>query len=295
MRSMTGFGRAEGRVGSSQYTVEIKSVNHRFLDIRFRLPPSLTLFESAFSEKLRSHFERGSFDVTIKHRLAPLGGVVATGMKFAVDESALASFLDSVESLKKKNLKVEVSLDSLVTAGRIIIPVEESESAENLVDPIKGIFDLAAAQMKEMREKEGIKTKEILKQGIAELLSFVQKLEKLAPEQPKRIQEKLKGRIQQWSLPGQVDPQRLELEVAFYSEKADVAEELTRLTAHAKAFLELLETKQGVGRRLDFLTQELNREVNTLSSKASILEMTQLAVEIKTCIEKLREQVQNVE
>ena len=149
--------------------------------------------------------------------------------------------------------------------------------------------------MKEMREKEGLKTKAILKQGIGELLGFVQKLEKLAPEQPKRIQEKLKSRIQQWSLPGQVDPQRLELEVAFYSEKADVAEELARLTAHAKSFLDLLETKQGVGRRLDFLTQELNREVNTLSSKASILEMTQLAVEIKTTIEKLRERVQNVE
>lgn len=296
MRSMTGFGRAEGRVGSSQYTVEIKSVNHRFLDIRFRLPPSLTLFESAFSEKLRGHFERGSFDITIKHRLAPLGGVIATGMKFAVDESALASFLDSVESLKtKKNIKVEVSVDSLVSAGRIIIPLEEAENAESLVDPIKAIFDQAAAQMKEMREKEGLKTKEILKQGINELLGFVKKLEKLAPEQPKRIQEKLKSRIQQWSLPGQVDPQRLEMEVAFYSEKADVSEELTRLTAHAKSFLDLMETKQGVGRRLDFLTQELNREVNTLSSKASILEMTQLAVEIKTAIEKLREQVQNVE
>lgn len=295
MRSMTGFGRAEGQVGAHQFIVEIKSVNHRFLDVRFRLPPSLSLFESSFHERLRAHFERGAFDVIIKHRLAPQGGMVATGTRFAVDETALQSFLDAVESLKKRKLNLTPSLDSLLASSRIIVPVEETENSESLLEPVRALFDQAASQMKEMREKEGHRLQAVLKGGIGELVSAVQKIEKLAPEQPVKIAEKLRARIAQWNLPNPVDPQRLEWEVAFYAEKSDVSEELERLHIHAKSFLEMIAAKGAVGRRLDFLTQELNREANTLSSKAAILEMTQLAVEIKTCIEKLREQVQNVE
>lgn len=296
MRSMTGFGRAEGKVGSHQFIVEIKSVNHRYLDVRFRLPPSLSLFENTFSERLRNQFERGSFDVTIRHRLAPQGGIVATGTRYALDETALVSFLDVVKELKNKYGRVyEPTLENLISASRIVIPVEEFENPESLVEPVKQIFDQATAQLLEMRKNEGQKLKEVFRAGIAELTERVKRLEVLAPEQPKKVQEKLKTRIGQWGLSAPVDSQRLEWEVAFYAEKSDVSEELVRLHAHTKTFLELLEAKGSVGRRLDFLTQELNRETNTLSSKASILEMTQLAVEIKTSIEKLREQVQNVE
>jgi uncharacterized protein (TIGR00255 family) len=296
MRSMTGFGRAEGRVGSQQFIVEIKSVNHRFLDTRFRLPSSLNLFESSFAEKLRKHFERGSFDVTIRHRLAPQGGVVATGTKYALDEPALASFLDAVRHLKQKSgISSDPTLESVLATNRVLIPVEELENPESLLEPVKAIFDQAAQQVMEMRKMEGTKLKTVFKEGIKDLVDKVKELEKLAPEQPKRVQEKLRGRIAQWGMGSPIDPQRLEWEVALYAEKSDVSEELVRLNAHAKAFLELLESSASVGRRLDFLSQELNREINTLSSKASILEMTQLAVEIKTSIEKLREQVQNVE
>lgn len=296
MRSMTGFGRAEGKVGSHLFIVEIKSVNHRFLDTRFRLPSSLNLFESSFAEKLRKHFERGSFDITIRHRLAPQGGVVATGTKYALDEPALESFLGTLKQLKQKaGIASEPSLDSLISTNRIIIAVEEMENPESLLEPVKAIFEEAANQVIQMRKTEGDKLKKVFKDGIKELVEKVKQLEKLAPEQPKRVQEKLKSRIAQWGMGTPVDPQRLEWEVAFYAEKSDVSEELVRLHAHAKAFLELIESSGSIGRRLDFLSQELNREINTLSSKASILEMTQLAVEIKTSIEKLREQVQNVE
>lgn len=292
---MTGFGRAEGRVGSSQFTVEIKSVNHRFIDARFRLPSAISLFESSFNETLRKRFERGSFDVTIKHKLTAQEGVVATGTKFALDESALQSFLDSLEALKKRSLKIAPSLEAMVATSKILIPVEESENPESVLAPVKGIFEQALSQLAEMRKKEGQSLRATLEQGIKDLSAAVTKIEAFAESQPKRIQEKLKARLAQWGLSSPVDPQRLEWEVAFYAEKADVSEELVRLKAHAQSFLELLKTNGPIGRRLDFLSQELNREINTLSSKASILEMTQVAVEIKTSIEKLREQVQNVE
>lgn len=297
MHSMTGFGRAEGRVDHHHFTVEIKSVNHRYLDVRYRLPTSLSLFESAFTERLRNHFERGAFEVSIKHRLAPTGGVITTGTRYAIDDSALQTLLAALKDLNDRHgINLPLTLESVLNSGRILIPVEaDNDGAESALEPVLAIFDHAATQMLAMRLNEGQKTKTVLLQGVAELDVAIKKLDEFAPLQPKRIAEKLAARIQQWQLTSQIDPQRLEWEVALYAEKADVSEELARLRAHTKSFIDILESKQAVGRKLDFLTQELNREVNTLSSKVSILEMTRIAVEIKTGIEKLREQVQNVE
>ncbi len=292
---MTGFGRAEGKVGSSQFTIEVKSVNHRYLETRFRLPAALSSCENQCSEILRSRFERGAFEINIKHRYAPSGGTLTAGTRFIVDEMAARTLLEGAEWVRSElKLSDKPSLEFLAATNRVFIPVEEPEGAETLWAGVKPIYEQALNELSKMRDVEGTKLKKILKEGVDTLNKIVQALTLLAPEQPKRIQERLKSRVAQWAI-APSDPQRLEMEIAFLAERADVTEELDRLKTHCTAFLKHLDASQSVGRKLDFLTQELHREVNTLGAKAALIEMTQLTVEGKTAVEKLREQVQNVE
>jgi uncharacterized protein (TIGR00255 family) len=293
---MTGFGRSEGQIGTSFFTVEIKSVNHRYLDTRFRLPVALGLYEIPLAERLRGGFERGSFEINVRQKLISAGATVPSGTRFVVDEMAARSLFDGCEWLGKKfGIESVPTLELFALANRVFLPVEEVQDTEGLLEAVKQIFDKALADLKKMRESEGRHLKLILQEGVKRLLEIVKELEVLAPEQPKKIQERLKTRIAQWNLATSVDAQRIELEVALYAERSDITEELDRLRTHANEFLALLDRPKGVGRKLDFLTQELHREINTVSSKASLVELTQAAVEAKTLIEKLREQVQNVE
>jgi len=296
MRSMTGFGRSEGSIGISHFTIEVKSVNHRFLDVRFRIPSALSLYESAFAERLRSQFERGSFEVNIKHRLAPTGATLPASTRFVVDELAAKSFFESCEWLKK-NFKLEkgATLETFLASDRVIVPFEENEEPQNLMESVRQLFDQALSGLATMRASEGKELKVFLNDGIESLLGHVAKLAELAPQQRVRIQERLQTRIASWGLTQPVDAQRLEVEVAFLAERSDITEELDRLRAHAEAFKTQMGAGKAIGRKLDFLTQELHREVNTLGAKAALVEMTRHVVEAKAIVEKLREQVQNVE
>lgn len=295
MYSMTGFGRAECLAGNSQFVVEIKSVNHRYLETRFRLPPSLSQYEGKFLEQLRTHFERGSFEISIKQKPNPKAASLAS-TKFAVDTLAMKSLIEGAQELKSKfQVTGDIDLNFLASTGRVFIALEEPEDEENLTTQVNKALQAAIKELDSMRENEGRRLKEILKGELSGLNTAIAKLVKLAPDQPKKIEQRLKAKIAQWTLPSGVDAQRLEMEILFHAERADVTEELARLKTHTAAFLELLDAKGSVGRRLDFLTQELHREINTLSSKVAAIEMTQVAVEMKSAVEKLREQVQNVE
>jgi uncharacterized protein (TIGR00255 family) len=292
---MTGFGRSEGQVGNSRFTVEIKSVNHRYLDLRFRLPVPLAMFELRLAEALRQHFERGSFEIVARQKLSADTAAGQGGTKFVVDQVALESLLEACELIHKK-YKIEKlpNLETLALTNRIFVPVEESGDQEKTFEDLKSLFDRAVTDLIEMRGFEGKRLETILEEGIGALGQCGDKIRLTAPEQGPKVLEKLKQKIAQWKL-GEVDSQRLEWELAFYAERADITEELDRLKAHTEEFGKLLHSKKAIGRKLDFLTQEMHREVNTMGSKASLLSITQLTVEAKTTIEKLREQVQNVE
>lgn len=296
MHSMTGFGRAEGIIDNGQYTIETKSLNHRYLDIRFRAPSFLNFLEIPLSECLRSHFERGSFEISIRQRPVGSGGAPASTTRFAVDESALDSFLQGCSVLSKKlNTSTIPSLEAILLSQKILIPMEETIEPDKLLEPIKPIFESALKQLKQMREAEGNRLKIILEQGITKLTETLSKIEKLAGAQTAAIEGKLRNRIREWKLESSVDANRLEWEVAFHADRSDITEEMDRLKTHAGEFLRLLSDKKGIGRKLDFMTQELHREVNTLASKAILVDISLLAVEAKMLVEKLREQVQNVE
>lgn len=296
MRSMTGFGRSEGTIGNNQYTFEVKSVNHRFLDVRFRLPQTLTALEFLLAEKLKSHFDRGSFEVSCKQKLVAQGGHATIGTRFVVDDSAVKSLLEGVEWIKKQyGISCELKAESLLATNRVFLPIEDGKDAEVLQEPLKALFEVALVDLKKMRLREGDALKAVLLDGVGEIEKLVKKLQGFADLQTTKIREKLELRIQNWKLTAPVDASRLEFEVALMAEKADIREELDRLLTHVKEYRMHIESGKNIGRKLDFLTQELNREANTVASKANLIDITQTTVELKTVIERLREQVQNVE
>ncbi len=296
MNSMTGFGKAEGRIGNVHFSVEVKSVNHRFLDARFRLPNSFNQLELSLTDTLRTYCERGSVEVNIKPKATGAQAILPGTTRFMVDELAIKSLMDGVTWLHQKYQTNPIpSLEMLVSTNRIFLPVEEAPDSSTLLPQIQALLEVALKELQKMRQTEGIRLKQILHEGGQALLRLCDELTKLAPEQPQKIREKLTQRIEHYKLGAQADPQRLEWEVAYYADRAEISEEIDRLRTHCQEFLTLLASPKPVGRKLDFLTQELHREANTLGSKASQIELTRIAVEAKTQIEKLREQVQNVE
>ncbi|MBM4304196.1 MAG: YicC family protein [Deltaproteobacteria bacterium] len=295
MQSMTGFGKGELSIGGSLLSLEIKSVNHRFLDTRFRLPPALSFLELPLLEILKTYFERGSFEINVRQK-SLASSETSSSVKYTVDEEAARSIIEGAEKLHLKfGTSKTPSLELLFQSGRVFVLTENSDLLPSLIEGLKTSFRTVLQDVRTMRETEGSKLKTILNQGVLELLQGVEQLKKLAPRQPEKIKEKLDSRLAQWKIGTPMDPHRMEWEIAIAAEKADITEEIDRLTTHANSFLTILNEKGPIGRKLDFLTQELHREVNTTAAKSADIEITQVAVTLKTQIEKLREQVQNVE
>lgn len=296
MQSMTGFARRERAIGSNQISIEIKSVNHRYLDLRFRLPMPWQNLESALAEQVRAKIQRGSVDVSIRQKLTGQPTTTEGGTRFFVDEKAAASLLEACRLLHQKFQTPAVpSLEFLAATGKVFLATDDGGETATLGPELRALFNEALETLVQERAREGEQTRKALAQTLELLQTTATQWEALADAQPGRIRERLQKRIDQWQLDGTVDAQRIEAEVAFYAERSDISEELQRFAAHVEEFSKLLGAKHPVGRKLDFLTQELHREANTIASKADDLGISRLAVEAKTAIEKLREQVQNVE
>lgn len=293
---MTGFGRAEGNVKNQCFVVETKSVNHRYLDLRFRLPSMLSRFEPTLASEIRAAFSRGSIELVIKQLPMNENMLAGSGNHFSIDQSAAESFFECCKTLHEQFRTPRVpSLEAIAMTGKIIISVEPETSGSEYLEGIRALVNAAVSDLKKMRAQEGEKLSLFLQresQGLAELAD---KLSVFTSEQTNRIRAKLADRIKQWDLSSETDSQRLEWEVAYYAERSDITEEIDRLRSHLEAFRSLLSEPNSVGRKLDFLTQEMYREINTIGAKSTLLEVTRLTVEGKSIVEKLREQVQNVE
>lgn len=296
MNSMTGFGRAEITIGMQQISFEVKSVNHRFLDFRVRLPHAFSAWEVPLCEKIKETFERGSFDIFVRTKTLTGSGVVSSTTLFALDERALKSFQMAFSKVSE-SVSLSRSLDpsDIIRTGKIIIPVEDLEEEALSFDQVLPTWDLALQRLLAMRAKEGLNLKKTLEKALTEMESELRQIEQLIPLQKEKIREKWNTRLAQWKLEPPVEPHRMEWEVALLTEKADITEEIDRFSIHVNAAREVLSASQAAGRKLDFLIQEMHREVNTIASKAQLMEITQLTVKLRSHIEKLREQVQNVE
>ena len=286
IRSMTAFAR-EGRDTPWGVLVwELRSVNHRYLDVSLRLPEDLRGIDPGVRERLAASLSRGKVEATLKYQPKE------TAVGLALDQEAVRALLhaaDEVYSLKSELSPLGV-VDVLRWPGVLKSATADTEA---LSQAALSALDGALAQLSDMRAREGARIKDMIDGRVRDVRQHIDALAPILPELTQQFRQRLVERLAE--IKQTLDPARVEQEVVLYAQRADVAEEIDRLRAHCAEVERLLTRDQPVGRRLDFLMQELNREANTLGSKANDLRLTNTAVELKVLIEQMREQVQNVE
>ncbi len=287
IRSMTAFSRAERSGPWGEMTLEIRSVNHRFLDLSPRLPEEIRAIEPTIRERISRKLSRGKVDLFLRFKAEEVAGDSLEINTELAQRVAHAS--REVDGLLYNPAPVN-SMDLLRWPGVLQTGNLDPEELRNCA---LELLDEALAGLVAMREREGAKLAEILEQRCASIEQEVARVQEILPEIRSQWRDKLLGRFKELQV--EVDPQRLEQELVITAQKMDVDEELDRLTTHLQEIRRALGKKGPVGRRLDFLIQELNREANTLGSKSFDSRTTQASVELKVFIEQMREQVQNLE
>lgn len=292
--SMTGFARADGQDGACAWTWEVKSVNARGLDVRCRLPGGYDRLEPPARERAQARFQRGSVTIGLKVTQGPGEG------GYRINEAALGELLAALPEIRERVPDAgPPSVDGLLALRGVIEPAEDElgDEARDAFDAaILEDLDRALDAVAAMRGEEGARLAPALTQRLDDIGRLCGEAEKLAAAQPEAIHARLKTQIEEVLAEVPALPEdRLAQEVAVLAGKADLREELDRLKAHREAAQALIGTDGAIGRKLDFLCQEFNREANTLCSKSQDIELTRVGLELKSVIEQFREQVQNIE
>lgn len=291
MNSMTGYGKAAAENDGRKLTVELRSVNHRFLDITVKLPKLLNYLEDGFRKGLQEVFGRGHFDVYVNYE-----NKRSDGFKLALNEGVAAEYIRIKDELVEK---YGVQDDYGAASMLKICDLVTATAAEENEDEIKGLASAAlkeaAAQLAAMRAFEGEKLKADILSRISTIEKEVGRIRELSPKTIESYRLKLKERVTEALQGVQIDEARLLNEVSFFTDKAAVDEEITRLNSHCRQLAEMTAAKTPIGKNMDFLVQEFNREANTIGSKCNDIEITNSVLILKNEIEKIREQVQNVE
>jgi uncharacterized protein (TIGR00255 family) len=296
LKSMTGYAQARSVENGWSLRVTIRAVNHRFLDLHLRIPEGFEPLEPRIRQLVRERVRRGHLDVTLFYELA---GPAAVG----VNHEVAAAYLKAVDSLRKEfGIRNEPDLASILRLPGVIGPAAASleEELERLEKVVMRCLQEALVKLDAMREEEAGHLREEMCARLRSIAALGTKVETLTENARPAFARRLKGRLQELLGEAQLDPARLAQEASIAAERSDVSEELARLRSHVQQFESLLVGASDVGKKLDFLLQEMQRESNTLLSKspgteAEGLEITRLGLEIKSEIEKLREQVQNIE
>ncbi len=291
MYSMTGYGKGVSQSKGKAITVEIKTVNHRFLDCNYKLPRTFLFVEDKIKKAVSTAISRGHVDLYLTYEQTASD----SGM-FTVDEELALGYVRAVEKLEMcTGLQNDFTLSSLVRVPDIIVREKEVEDEDMLAQMTMQAVEAALENLKIMRQKEG----EALKSDISSKLDNIQAaLDKIATYAPLVVEDyrnNLNARIAEVVDPALVDKQRLATEIALYADHCAIDEEITRLSTHIKNMRNLLEASEPVGRKMDFLVQEFNRETNTIGSKANDMRITSEVLAIKNEIEKMREQSANIE
>lgn len=290
MVSMTGYGRKQLLREGREMTVELKTVNHRFLDISFRMPRHLGFLEEPIRKALAARMQRGHVDVNIAYRNNREDARVVS-----VDASLLAAYRAAFQTIQETvQVRDDMELSAYARLPDVLVISEQEEDRDAVISLMQETVQAACDEVCAMRAREG----ETLRQDMAEKLRHIEEMAaeiaERAPLVVQAYQEKLTARLAEL-LEVPIDPQRLAQEIAIFVDRCAIDEELVRLASHIGQIRAAFVSQEGVGRRLDFLIQELNREVNTIGSKASDLTIGARVVDMKGDIEKLREQVQNIE
>lgn len=289
MLSMTGYGRAMREMDGRQLTIELKSVNHRFLDVSFRMPRNLMFLEEAARKLLSSRLARGHVDVYMTYR-----NMRSDARVVQVDRSLFDAYAAALSGLGDRNLTDDRTLMSIARLPDVLTVTEAEEDQEALLNLLRETLSAALDQLVAMREREGAEICADLSGRIDRIEEMTLAVERRYPDTVKEYTDRLRASIEEL-ISQNVDETRLLTEVAIMADRSAIAEETVRLHAHVSQLRECMLKTEPIGRRVDFLVQELNREVNTISSKSQDVPITRLVVDMKAEIEKLREQIQNIE
>ena len=291
LKSMTGFGRGEGETTLGKVFVESRSINHRYCDISIKLPRRLAPFENRIKEMVRSEVSRGRIDVSLKLDAAEEGKVQLNADLHLADQ-----YYKVLQTLKEKlRLQGDITLELLAGGKDIITAKEEMEDVEPYWQEIATILKQSLREMDEMKLLEGESLAKDLQQRLEQIGQQLKGIKDQAPIRLNAYWNRLRERLQSFLEGTELDSTRFQQEVAFLAERIDITEEIVRAESHLNQLATLLLGRDPVGRKMDFLLQEIHREVNTISAKANDAEISQGVVEIKSELEKIREQVQNIE
>ena len=292
IRSMTSFGRSSSEEGQKRvFTVEMKSVNSRYLDVNIRMPKTLISLEEEIRKMISNSLNRGKVDVFINLKNYNDGSGIPK-----VDINLAQGYLECLKEIEAKlGVKNDVSVMQIARFPEVITVVEEEDKIEEVWQELKPLINDSLDMMIGMREVEGNKLKEDILFKISAIEELVSKVEEFADTIPKAFKVKLDERVKELLGNVDIDESRIAMEVCMLADKATVDEEIIRLRSHINQVRETLTLKEPVGRKLDFIVQEMNRETNTIGSKSSDIQMTNIVIDIKNILEKIREQVQNIE
>jgi uncharacterized protein (TIGR00255 family) len=291
MRSMTGFGQAAMEVHGLRVSVEIRSVNQRFLDVKLNMPRNYAAWEKELRALLQAGVARGKVDVTISR-----GGAGAHDSTVEVNQALAQAYLDGLKRLQRK-LRLSGAIDLALVVGRpeVLRMVERRRETRSEIATVRAVVKRALARFNRDREREGRALARDLGRRIAGLRRTRQRMSKRAEELGPLMKQRMHERLQRLLGGVPVNEERLLQEVASQVDRGDVNEELVRLESHLQALVAALRSREPAGRPLDFLLQEVHREINTIASKSADLEMTNLTISARADVEKLREQAQNIE
>jgi len=291
IKSMTGYGRAEAVLQGRNIVVEAKSVNHRFLEISLRLPSALFPLEMEFKKKVGERFKRGRIEIFIR-----LEGEGADVSKVNLNLEIAHNYFDVLNRIKEEfGLQDTISLKTLTGFRDIFTPPAETQLSPEFLSQMESSIQEALAMLMKMRQEEGLAMYQDMEMRLNVIREILETIKLRAPQVVFEYQKRLTERIKELTAGHALDDIRLTQEVALLAEKSDITEEIVRLQSHISQFVSLLQSDEAEGKKIDFLLQEMNREINTIGSKSNDFEITRQVIEVKSELGKLREQAQNVE
>lgn len=290
IKSMTGYGRSKYRCGEREYTVDIKSVNHKYNDIAIRMPRTIGYLEEKVRCEISSNVSRGKTDVFIN-----MQEYSQNNKKISINKELAKAYINELKSLAlEEDIECQINVVD-VSKFPDVLNITDEENEELMWNELKICLDDAIDNFIKMREIEGKKMKEDIKIRLENIKEKISEISKFSSGLVEEYIVKLETRVKELMKTDIIDEERIAQEIVMFSDKCSIEEELTRLNSHMSQFLSLLEKDSPIGKKFDFIVQEMNREINTIASKANCLEITNRVIEIKTELENVREQIQNIE
>ncbi len=290
IKSMTGYGKASKTENEREYQVEIKSVNHRYLDISIKMPRVLSYLEEEVKKEIASQIKRGKVDVFITFENSSV-----EGRNIKINTEIAKIYVDELKKLaEQENILANIEVTDIAKFPDVL-RIQNNEEDEKIKQELLETVKNATMTLIQMRETEGHKVAEDLSNRVNTIQNKIKEISLLSTGLIEEYVVKLEGRIKEFLKNQDIDETRLAQEVVIYADKCSIEEEVTRLNSHISQFKKLLNSEEAIGKKLDFIIQEMNREANTIGSKANNLDITNGVIDIKTEIENIREQIQNIE